>query len=88
MSQPKRILGLLGAFVLGCAATQLGPRIVPPARAGTAPQKWEYTCLQTVEKDPQKVATIANKYGQEGWELSAAIPADFWATWCFKRPLP
>ena len=89
MPKIKMVLGLVGAFVLGCAAIEVAPLVVPPARAGTAPQRWENTCTSNIEKDPRKVSDLADRYGQQGWQLGAAIPSgEFWAILCFTRPLP
>jgi hypothetical protein len=86
MSKPKMILGLLGAFLVGCIASQMTALIVPPARAGTSPQKWEYACKDTGGSDD--VANMANSFGAEGWDMASAAARGNWMTWCFKRPLP
>jgi hypothetical protein len=83
MSQAKKIAFFLGVFFLGCAAERL---IVPPARAGTTPQRWEYTCKD--ETGDGDATTMANQMGREGWELATAGTHAYGATWCFKRPLP
>jgi hypothetical protein len=88
MSKPKIVLGLLCAVLVGCVASQMAPFVIPPARAGTSPQKWEYTCVQTIEKAPDKIAAFADKLGQQGWEMAGATAFDYYADWCFKRPLP
>jgi hypothetical protein len=85
MSQAKKVALLLGVFFLGCAAERL---IVPPARAGTNPQRWEYFCkTEFGEKD---VARMANELGQQGWEMTAVgvLPMGTNEDWCFRRPLP
>ena len=90
--QTKRALLFLLVFFGGCAASQVANYVVPPARAGTAPQRWEYQCLRGTEG----ITEMANQHGREGWELTAASGAG-WGTgmmtghtmvWCFKRPLP
>jgi hypothetical protein len=88
MSKPKMVLGFVGSFLLGCAATQVAPLIVPPARAGTSPQKWEYVCMGVGPDDEWK-AEKANELGRSGWEMSGSL-AHYGGggTWCFKRPLP
>jgi hypothetical protein len=86
MSQAKTAFVLLVVFFAGCAAERL--LVVPPARAGTNPQRWEYFCKDmSGDPDVNKAATLA---GQQGWELAAAGNTDraAGATWCFKRPLP
>ena len=94
MSKPKTVLGLFGAFLAGCLATQVAPLVVPPARAGTSPQRWEYACLQSqgprVNELGSQTAAVMNTYGQQGWELASALGGTDvqTPTWCFKRPLP
>jgi hypothetical protein len=82
MSQAKKTALLLGVFFLGCAAERL---IVPPARAGTSPMRWEYTCK--IEWGDKDVTRMANEFGTQGWELTAAGGSGN-TMWCFKRPLP
>ena len=71
----------LVAFVVGCgaggAASQL---VIPSARAGTTPTRWEYLCITTGLNTERY-----NEAGDKGWEM-AATPS-FGAA-CFKRPLP
>jgi hypothetical protein len=90
MSQAKTAFVLLVVFFAGCAAERF---IVPPARAGTNPQRWEYVCK---EGNDDRFSNVANEMGQQGWELAAAAGAG-WGSgmltqhsllWCFKRPLP
>jgi hypothetical protein len=95
MSNPKMALGFVGAFLLGCAATQIAPLVVPTASAGTSPQKWEYTCKPVpwggtnVDKETHDTAAIASALGREGWEMSGGGPRDNGnGIWCFRRPLP
>lgn len=81
------VLSLSGAFILGCAAAAF---VVPPARAGMNPQKWEYKCFE--EGNEEKLNQKANEMGAQGWEMSSAAGAARTAThlellWCFKRPL-
>jgi hypothetical protein len=90
MSQAKKVALLLGVFFIGCAAEHF--IVVPPARAGTTPQRWEYAC----ERANDDVTKMANRYGIQGWELAAAageawggaMAHDETMIWCFKRPLP
>jgi hypothetical protein len=89
MSQAKKVALLLAVFFLGCAAERF---IVPPARAGTSPQRWEYACQRATED----VTKMANAFGLQGWELTAAAGTAWGGAlsheetmlWCFKRPLP
>jgi hypothetical protein len=82
-------------FVIGCAtggvASQL---VVPPARAGANPTRWEHFCG---EVDPGSLTAQLNKMGAEGWELASV--AQHHRTWsdgtsldafmfCSKRALP
>jgi hypothetical protein len=86
MSKPKIVLGLLGAFLVGCVASQMTAFVVPPARAGTSPQRWEYMCKQAVGEGT--VTDMANQFGTQGWEMAAVAglsPQN--AVWCFKRAL-
>jgi hypothetical protein len=86
MSQTKTACLLLLTFFAECAASRL---IVPPARAGTNPQRWEYTCMSGGEDFPRR----ANVFGEQGWEMAATVSlvaggTSSGETWCFKRPLP
>jgi hypothetical protein len=84
MSQAKTALVLLVVFFAGCAASRL---IVPPARAGTSPQRWEYFCKH--DWGDKDITSMANEAGQQGWELAAVgAEGSLPPTWCFKRPLP
>jgi hypothetical protein len=88
MSKPKTVLGLLSAFLIGCVASQMTAFVVPPARAGTSPQKWEYACVG-VGSDEEADTVKANEFGRSGWEMSGSL-AHYGGggTWCFKRPCP
>ena len=81
---------VVAAFVIGCVASQaVMPLVVPPIRAGTNPQKWEYSCFS--ERDVDEVTKKSNEMGAQGWELASsmgAASAPMVAAWCFKRPLP
>jgi hypothetical protein len=81
-------------FVLGCVASQIASTfVVPPARAGTNPTRWEYHCFAG-----NASTEYFNKLGQQGWELAGAAGAGAGAgnsfdkelqlQWCFKRQLP
>ena len=74
-------VGLALGLAIGCAAA---PFVVPPARAGTNPQKWEYSCFD--DFGAESVGSKANQMGAQGWEMAAAAGGK--STWCFKRPLP
>jgi hypothetical protein len=73
-------------------ASQMTAFVVPPARAGTSPQRWEYICKSATENfDAQVDATtaMANAYGREGWEMTGSGSGGGdrgEVTWCFKRP--
>jgi hypothetical protein len=64
-------------FAAGCLISWLSPVLVPPARAGTTPQRWEYQCDNDVRG--------FNRLGREGWEMAAG--GGVAGTFCFKRPL-
>ena len=75
---------IVAAFLVGCATTMVAaPTIVPPARAGTAPVKWEYHCVYL--NDSTLIQTL-NKYGTEGWELTTSM-ARAKPQYCLKRQL-
>ena len=91
----KRHLLLTSIFILGCAtggvASQL---VVPPARAGTTPTRWEYYCVQGAGLHIPSLTAI----GAEGWDMTSAFAShyshetdqDLHAaayTFCFKRPV-
>jgi hypothetical protein len=74
--------GLALAFGIGCGAGMgASSFVVPPARAGTNPQKWEYSCFRSVGLD--QTTQKMNQMGAQGWELIVNSQDD----WCFKRPL-
>ena len=87
----KKIGVLALAFVAGCAAQLAGQLVVPAARAGTNPTRWEYMCIDGPGSTGNPLTTDMDKLGAQGWELAAgvgrgaegAVPA-----WCFKRALP
>jgi hypothetical protein len=85
MNRAKTAFALLVVFFAGCAAERLF--VVPPARADTSPQRWEYTCMSGAD-DPAETAHKASVFGAKGWELVGAGTHMYGATWCFKRELP
>jgi hypothetical protein len=76
-------VGLALGLAIGCAAARF---VVPPVRAGTNPQKWEYSCFQ--EHTAESVVQDANKAGAEGWEMVVGSASSGRFLWCFKRALP
>ena len=77
---------IVAAFLVGCATTMVAaPTIVPPARAGTAPVKWEYQC-ERMKEDDKTMTEELNKYGAEGWELAVTAGSRS-SRFCFKRQL-
>ena len=75
---------IVAAFLVGCATTMVAaPTIVPPARAGTAPVKWEYHCEYL--EDATLTQTL-NKFGAEGWELTVSSGSRN-HQYCLKRQL-
>lgn len=88
----KTLLLFTVALMIGCAAGAVGSQLViPAARAGTTPQRWEYVCIESGD-DVMQLTAVANRAGQQGWELTAASISDGGtsvtndAFWCFKRP--
>ena len=82
-----RSIGLGVVFLIGCAVGGVSSQFVaPPVRAGTNPPRWEYYCIEGLEK----VIERSDKLGAEGWEMvtATAVPgsASFYYMWCFKRP--
>jgi hypothetical protein len=78
---------LRAALFAGCAAE--AQYVVPMARAGTTPQRWEYSCIRADDDD--RATRLLNRHGDRGWELVAAAGEGATATgvvWCFKRELP
>jgi hypothetical protein len=85
MRQPQSVAILFLGVIVGCAAERVFA--VPPARAGATPQRWEYACEEAYVD--RETTEMANKYGQQGWEMVATTPTPLSrAMWCFKRPLP
>ncbi len=86
MQKVNLSLLLLVVFLLGaCAAMVAKEVVVPPARAGTEPQKWEIISIKSsggLHGKPQR--EVANKYGAKGWEL---VCVDQYDQFYFKRPL-
>ena len=96
----KRPFSFAVLFIIGCAtggvASQL---VVPPARAGTNPTRWEYFCSSA---EAGKINEGLNKMGAEGWELVNGFVSRFDGqvgggvnsyagdayAFCFKRALP
>lgn len=76
---------LLVVFIIGCATAVVTQSfIVPPIRANTNPQKWEYYCADLrVYKTAHEVGLKLNQYGKEGWELATTQTSRY----CLKRPL-
>jgi hypothetical protein len=83
MHRIKSGIILFAAFLVGCVASRVAYLVVPPARAGTFPQRWEYYCFNG--GGPEELTSLMNKFGQQGWELAGTN--SHWSTWCFKRPL-
>jgi len=87
MSRFQILVALNVAFIAGCIASQLA-LVVPPARAGTTPQRWEQKCLSItafgVAELPAPMSQAISRMGAAGWELTTAGSPD---VFCFKRPL-
>jgi len=79
-------MALTITFLVGCITAHVASDlVVPPARAGTSPQKWEFMCVR--DTDLSRIQNIANKAGSEGWDMASAAGGVV-MIWCFKRPLP
>jgi hypothetical protein len=82
-------------FVIGCATGSVAHQlVVPPARAGTTPTRWEHFCS---EVDGDALTAELNKMGVEGWELASVAPHHLVGNFgtkhdgfifCSKRALP
>ena len=83
-------------FLIGCATGGVASQFVaPPARAGTAPTRWEHICGRI---NSGSLSENLNKGGADGWELVSVVVAhqltafgdtttdEF--TFCMKRALP
>jgi hypothetical protein len=88
-TKTERVLAFVVVFLAGCVAA---PLVVPPAHAGQPVQRWEYACSEA--NSPNDATAMANKFGAQGWELSAATGAASAGLgegrsfmWCFKRPV-
>jgi hypothetical protein len=58
-------------FVIGCATGGVASQVViPPARAGTNPTRWEHICVKT----NTKLSEMMTEMGAQGWELVSAFP--------------
>jgi hypothetical protein len=61
--------------------------VIPKARAGTNPARWEYTCANAQPEYKSDLDEF-NRAGAQGWELAAGAGQPGARTWCFKRQLP
>ena len=84
---------LFSAFLVGCLASFVAQDIiVPPLRAESNAQRWEYDCI-TADYDMRGNLTPEfkgnlNEFGGQGWELvTVGNPAGNGGRYCFKRPL-
>ena len=84
------VIGMV--FLIGCAVGGASSRlVVPQARAGTNPTRWEYHCIDGSDE----LGVNSNKMGEQGWELAAGAGAGSGTgvgssntfVGCFKRPL-
>lgn len=80
------------AFGIGCVAATVAQQfVVPPARAGSNPVRWEYSCPHLGKAWTEQVVAKMNQMGQQGWELTQQLVGENGRdgeTFCFKRPLP
>ena len=87
MNSKSKLL-LVGVFLLGCIASHVASTqfSVPPARAQTAPQRWEGVCDQP--SGFENTTPMLNAYGAQGWEpVTVSHEGAGYYLVCFKRPL-
>jgi hypothetical protein len=79
MLKAARLLALAVTVLTGCIQpSPIHVTVIPPPR-----EQWQYACMAAhIPGDgPEDVASKANMYGRDGWELAASDGA----VWCFKR---
>ena len=88
VKRESRVLLVL-VFLLGCFASHVARTTfeVPPARAQTSPQRWEYACEWIEEELGGEGVARLNQYGAQGWELVSAFGVSGSKAICLKRPL-
>jgi len=73
-----RAMALGIVFVIGCAVGGISSQlVVPPVRAGTNPTRWEYYCIEGMEKLVER----SDKLGAQGWEMTAALENPGYYVW-------
>jgi hypothetical protein len=98
MRRSVLILSLTIAFLVGCVATMAARDfVVPPARAGTDPMKWEGMCAFWSDvgiENPSEHASAKGwnsklaEFGGQGWEpFAVEWEHGSMVSVCFKRPL-
>ena len=87
MKRESKVL-LVIVFLLGCFASHVARTNfdVPPARAQSTAQRWEYVCA-AASGVPEERAAALNLYGAQGWELATEATYPGESRYCFKRPL-
>lgn len=61
-------------FIFGCATGGVAAQlVVPPARAGSSPMRWEYECIN-VDTGGGHLTSELNQLGAQGWELASVVP--------------
>lgn len=86
-----KLLIILAAFLLGCVSTYVIKESVWKLSADNPENitKWEY--LLGTSDSKSEVSELANKYGQEGWEMVsysfATVSDTVIFSYSFKRPL-
>jgi hypothetical protein len=86
----NRTIALSLVLIVGCVAgATTAQLVVPKARAGTNPTRWEYHCVDDVRAKESATPRL-NALGAEGWELVTTSPQGnlSWVFACFKRALP
>ena len=99
MNKTILTMSLLITFLLGCVTTQIAMQsernfIVPPVKAGTNPQRWEYKCFHEHQSNAATIEVKSNRLGLKGWDMVSIGGAGggmldgHHVSICFKRALP
>ncbi|MCZ6807432.1 MAG: hypothetical protein O7F08_10800 [Deltaproteobacteria bacterium] len=75
------VVFVVGAFVAGVFATQIGPVAADTPKRN----QWQYQCFEA--SGVTQVTERSNKMGQQSWELVTSAGSANSTLWCFKRPL-
>ena len=77
------VAALVSAALVAGALITLGA----PVSAEDPPKKyqWQYQCFEA--SGVAQVTELANKMGEQGWEMVTSAGTRGSTLWCFKRPL-